>query len=179
MSVRQDQDSGLLLFVVVQRLPEADPDIEQAQAAADAAEEAVGDDAAQAGKREQQVVVGPLRGPGRMMRSTPATALIRTKRKTEMRCIQSWMPVGAAAEAVARADREVRSECWRRTLVPAALEEVETGVGSVMLCRPPAGDYSETGSPAARMNPERRKLGTESIGLFYDFRALMRSETSR
>src|SRR5260370_37035429 len=55
----------LLLLVVVERLPETDPDIEQAQAAAQASEEAVGNHGAESGKREQQVVVGPLRGPGK------------------------------------------------------------------------------------------------------------------
>jgi len=53
----------LLLLVVVERLPETNPYVEQAQPTADAAEEAVGDDGSQAGKRKQQVVVGPLRSP--------------------------------------------------------------------------------------------------------------------
>ena len=44
---------GLLLLVVVERLPETDPDIEQPQTAADAAEIAVGNERAQSGKREQ------------------------------------------------------------------------------------------------------------------------------
>jgi hypothetical protein len=39
-------------FVVVKRLPEANPDVEQAQAAADAAKKTVGNDAAKSGKRE-------------------------------------------------------------------------------------------------------------------------------
>jgi hypothetical protein len=55
--------TDLLLFVVVERLPETDPDIEQAQAAAQAAEEAVGDHITEGRKREQQIVVGPLRSP--------------------------------------------------------------------------------------------------------------------
>jgi len=54
----------LLLFVVVERLPEADPDIEQSQAAAETSEEPVIHHGAQAGIREQEVVVGPLRRPG-------------------------------------------------------------------------------------------------------------------
>lgn len=51
-------------FVVVKRLPEANPDVEQAQAAADAAKKTVGNDAAKSGKREQEIVVSPLGCPG-------------------------------------------------------------------------------------------------------------------
>ena len=51
------------MFVVVEGLPETDPDIEQAQTAADATEEAVGNDSAKRRKREQQVVVSPLGSP--------------------------------------------------------------------------------------------------------------------
>src|SRR5450755_4142288 len=57
--------SHLWLFVVVERFPETDPDIEQAQAAAEAAEEAVGDYGAEGGKGEQQIVVRPLGSPGK------------------------------------------------------------------------------------------------------------------
>jgi hypothetical protein len=52
------------VFVVVEGFPEADPDVEQSQAAAQAAKEAGGDQGTKPGKREQQIVVGPLRGPG-------------------------------------------------------------------------------------------------------------------
>src|SRR3954447_9330416 len=54
---------ALLIFVIVQRLPETDPDIEQTQAAAQAPEKTVVHNRAQGGKRQQQVVVGPLRCP--------------------------------------------------------------------------------------------------------------------
>ena len=43
----------LLLLVVVERLPETNPNIEQTQAAAQAAEEAIGDYRAESGEREQ------------------------------------------------------------------------------------------------------------------------------
>src|ERR1700693_1908912 len=56
--------SALLGLVVVQRFPEADPDIEQSQAAAQSTEEASRDEGTKPGKREQQIVVGPLGGPG-------------------------------------------------------------------------------------------------------------------
>src|SRR5579863_5078244 len=55
-----DARRSLLLFVVMQCLPEADPDIEQAQAAAHAAEKAIRNYAAERGKRQQQIIVGPL-----------------------------------------------------------------------------------------------------------------------
>src|SRR5260370_24112888 len=67
----QTRDSGApavtsasLVFVVVQRLPKADPDIQQSEAAAQAAEKAVCDQIAKTGIGEQQVVVGPFGRPG-------------------------------------------------------------------------------------------------------------------
>jgi hypothetical protein len=51
------------MFVVVEGLTETDPDIEQAQTAADATEEAVGNHSAERRKREQQIVVSPLGSP--------------------------------------------------------------------------------------------------------------------
>ena len=65
------------MLVVVERLPETDPDVEQAQAAAQTTEEAIGHYRAKHRKRQRQVVVSPLRCQGKMMSSTPATALIR------------------------------------------------------------------------------------------------------
>src|SRR5579862_1729867 len=52
-----------MLFVVVERFPETDPDIQQAKAAANAAEKAVGNYGAERRKRKQEVVVSPLRSP--------------------------------------------------------------------------------------------------------------------
>ena len=54
---------GLPDFVVVQSLPEADPDVQQSQAAAQTAEEAAGDEGAKVGKHEQERVVSPFRRP--------------------------------------------------------------------------------------------------------------------
>ena|ERR1700722_13837235 len=55
--------SALLLFLVVERLPEADPNVEQSQAAAQSAEEAGRDKGTKPWKRKQKVIVSPLRGP--------------------------------------------------------------------------------------------------------------------
>jgi hypothetical protein len=52
-----------MYFVVVEGLPETNPDVEQAQAAADAAEKSVVYDGAERRERKQEIVVGPLRGP--------------------------------------------------------------------------------------------------------------------
>ena len=52
------------MFVIVQRFPEADPDIEQAQPAAQAAKKTGGYQGAKPGIRKQKIVVGPIRGPG-------------------------------------------------------------------------------------------------------------------
>jgi hypothetical protein len=52
------------VFVVVEGLPEADPDIEYSQAAAQAAKKASGDEGTKPGEREQKIIVGPLGCPG-------------------------------------------------------------------------------------------------------------------
>jgi len=53
--------SGL---VIVQRLPEANPDIEQAEAAANAAKETVIHHAAERRERHQEIIVSPSGSPG-------------------------------------------------------------------------------------------------------------------
>ena len=62
----------LLLLVVVKGLPEADPYIQQSQAAAEASEEPMGKDGTQARVRKQQVVVGPLWRPGQNNEQHPS-----------------------------------------------------------------------------------------------------------
>src|SRR5947209_6864839 len=47
----------------MKRLPETNPDIEQAEAATESTEKSVGNDAAKRGEREQQIIVSPFRGP--------------------------------------------------------------------------------------------------------------------
>jgi hypothetical protein len=56
--------SGLLLFVVVNRLPESDPDVEPSQTAANAADKAAGYKGPQPGISQQQMVIRPLGPPG-------------------------------------------------------------------------------------------------------------------
>src|ERR1700675_1159604 len=58
------KSSASLMFVVVEGFPEADPYIEQSQAAAHAAKKTGGDHGAKPGIREQQIIVGPFRSPG-------------------------------------------------------------------------------------------------------------------
>src|ERR1700693_572253 len=53
----------LLMLVVVERLPETNPNIEQSQTAAEATEETIGHHGAESGKRKQQIVISPFRGP--------------------------------------------------------------------------------------------------------------------
>ena len=52
------------MFVVVERLPETNPDIEQAQAAAQPPDKTVGNECPQAGPAQEQSVVRPFRPPG-------------------------------------------------------------------------------------------------------------------
>jgi len=53
------------MFVVVEGLPKADPDVEQAEATTEAANEAGGHQRAQPRVGEQKIVVGPLGSPGK------------------------------------------------------------------------------------------------------------------
>ena len=58
------QSMGLVVFVVVQGFPEADPDVEQSQAAAQSAKESGGDKSSKPGEQEQKIVVCPFGRPG-------------------------------------------------------------------------------------------------------------------
>ena len=52
-----------MLFVVVERFPKANPNVEQSQAAAQSTEEAGRDQCTKPRKRKQKIIIGPLRGP--------------------------------------------------------------------------------------------------------------------
>lgn len=51
--------------MIVKRLPKADPDIEEAQTTADTAKKTAGHESSQARIGQQEVVIGPLWGPGK------------------------------------------------------------------------------------------------------------------
>ena len=55
---------GLVIFMVVEGLGKADPDVEDAQAAAHAAHEIVGRDVAQRRINYEEAIIGPGRSPG-------------------------------------------------------------------------------------------------------------------
>ena len=59
------------MLVVVESLPEADPDVEHSQTGADAPEESAGNERPQAGEGEEQVIVGPFRRPGENDQQNP------------------------------------------------------------------------------------------------------------
>src|SRR5438445_5427982 len=79
-----------------------------------------------------------------MMSSTPATALIKTNRKTEMRCIQTCTPLGlgCAADASGGSRSAVRDSAGGVDFgsLPGGLEK---GVGSVIggSAKRPHGDH--------------------------------------
>lgn len=52
------------MVVVMQSFPEADPDVEQSQAAAQSSKKSGGDDGTQPRERQKKIIVGPLRHPG-------------------------------------------------------------------------------------------------------------------
>jgi hypothetical protein len=56
-------DRNLLVIVIVEGFPEADPDVEQAHAAAQAAKETGGYQGTKPGISKKKIVVGPFRGP--------------------------------------------------------------------------------------------------------------------
>jgi hypothetical protein len=55
--------AALLVFVVVESFPEADPDIEQSQAAAQSTKKSGGDENAQPGIGEKKIIIRPLGRP--------------------------------------------------------------------------------------------------------------------
>jgi len=54
----------LLVIVIVEGFPEADPDVEQTQAGTQAAKKTGGDQGTKPGIGQQKIIVGPLGGPG-------------------------------------------------------------------------------------------------------------------
>src|SRR4029077_2835300 len=60
---------------------------------------------------------------GRMISSTPATALIKTNRKTEIRCIQSWTSRGRFSDA-SRKMLGVSVGRWGSGALPGAPENM-------------------------------------------------------
>src|ERR1700726_2781564 len=75
------QYSALLLFVVVEGFPKADPDVEQTQAPAQSTKEAGRNEGTKPGKREQQIVVGPLGGPGQDHEQHPGDRADQNEKK--------------------------------------------------------------------------------------------------
>src|SRR5579863_840309 len=57
--------SGVLPFVVVDRFPESNPNVQHTQTAANSAHKSVGDKCPQRRIHQQQTIVGPLRPPGK------------------------------------------------------------------------------------------------------------------
>ena len=62
---RQRNHSTLGLFLVMGRLPETDPYVEQSQSAAHAANKTIGDKGSQCWKHNQKSVIDPLGCPGK------------------------------------------------------------------------------------------------------------------
>ncbi len=61
---REHAESASLRFVIVDSFPESDPDVEHAKAAAQAANEVIGNEGSQGWPAQEQAIVGPLRPPG-------------------------------------------------------------------------------------------------------------------
>jgi hypothetical protein len=179
----------LLLFVVVERLPEADPDIEQSKAAAETSEEPVIHHRAQAGIREQEVVVSPLRRPREDDEQYASHCTNQDKEKDR----NAVHPELDGVRAGRRSQFFWRIENCRGPLGlrPGRFRQLagrtgeKRGVGHSFgpragepCARPIPGETAWRRRWRAR-SPERRRLVTKPIEIFYDFRALMRSETSR
>ena len=69
------------MLVVVECLPETDPDVEQSQPAAETAEKSVSYDGAQCREGKQQVVVRPLGRPGQNDQQHPCHGADQDKQK--------------------------------------------------------------------------------------------------
>src|SRR5580704_8734191 len=91
---------ALLMLVVVERLPETNPNIEQAQAAAKATEKTVGDHGTQSGEREQEVIIGPLRSPRKNDEQDTSNGTHQNKKKNrgamhpDLQSAGTWVSCG-------------------------------------------------------------------------------------
>jgi hypothetical protein len=153
--------------VVVYCLPESDPDIENAQTAANSANEATGKDVTQTGVGKKKVVVGPLRPPGHDYQED-ADARAQEYKEQYRNAVQperdarivgihflSYLQSGWGKSGGRNSTQ------WRIGI---------RGHAALLAC---AGDMS-CGADLRRAPVEKRPIAT-----FYDFRAFMRSATSR
>src|SRR5579885_1250731 len=164
-----------LVLMVMDGFGETDPDVEQAQAAAHAAAESVGEKSAYAGLAQQEGIVGPLLGPGQHDQQDAGRGADKDKQQHQQAVHPS--PAGGGE----RGNRggfgvEVRGRRGfgrgRRSQTRRSGKAGARRSGGIAHQAGPRRSGDET---LARGGVIRSK----SIRVFYDFRALMRSPTSR
>ena len=163
--------SGPLFVVEVNCFPESDPDIEHSQAAAKAANKAVGNERPQSGRCEQEVVVRPFRTPGQdHQKHTHGGA-----EKNEQQYQDAVQPELKPCAADPGSLRPVHSGVSRNFASGTRMEPCRGRIWSCGHIALPWVVHATGRCSSARAPKSRRK----PIVPFYDFRALMRSATSR
>jgi hypothetical protein len=167
-----------LVFVVVERLPEANPNIEQAQAATKTTKEAVRDYGAKSGKREQEVIIGPLGGPRENDEQNSSYGTDQNKKKNRRTMHPDLQGAGTwvSFTLVGRVQKCRAALSLRCRGVRSLASSLGKGgrVRHRWLRKEKAGK-----APLFAPGPGWNKLGRKAIELFYDFKALIRSATSR
>ena len=139
------------VLVVVYGFPEADPDVENSQSAAQAAEKSAGDCGPQVGETLEKIVVGPFRPPGQQDQQDTGSCADKDEGQNR----DAVQPqVSAVAKLRFVVYRSLGFE-WRRR-------------GRRQGCL-------RVGTHAAHVPAVKRR----AIRTFYDLRAFMRSATSR
>jgi hypothetical protein len=162
--------------------PEADPDVEQTQTAAQATKKSGGDQSSKPGIGKQKVVVGPLGSPRQNQQQNPGHGTNQHE-KEDGRAMQPKLHAAVRLRRQAgrwrveqgRAGVSLRCCGLRGRGWPILDRSLRISHSPLRCRRAEVVRGWRMASPSAA----RRKYGTKPIGLFYDFRGLMRSATSR
>ena len=180
-----------MVLVVVKGLPESYPDVEQAEPTTDTAKKTMGHYDLQCRIRKQQSVICPFWSPGQNDQQHSCDRTDQYKQKNGDAMHPELKSIGPTGRIRLHWTCERASLRWKRTIL-AGLAGIAEGGGidhSLPLRSLALRFPSDTGTPESRHRlwtgitcrgiTVEDNLGAKPIGLFYDFRALMRSATSR
>src|ERR1700678_2954335 len=138
----------LLMIVIVKGFPEADPNIEQTEAAAQAAKKTGGDHDTKPGIGKQKRVVGPLRGPWQNQKQDSGDGADQHEKKNRAAMqpeLHSCGSSGRDGDLRVEESRNVFARCGRGTAFDGKL-----GIGAQWALRSGSGGASENQGPSPR-----------------------------
>jgi hypothetical protein len=164
----------VFIFVVVDRFGKADPDVQQTESAAQSSEEPVGDQSAQSRIAQEQEIVGPLRRPRHDHQQHAGGRADEDKQQDQQSVCpypgpRQWSNYGRRQVGIVLRIRSGSRGDPSASGKSALLRRVGFGCQAALRL---TNDRTDT-------TTRRRSCSRKPIRTFYDFRALMRSPTSR